>query len=808
MSVAADYLLLIRRHSQLSKELLSPLAKRIFRFSIFNWSKFRSLRWFIKPLSLLYSFFLSIALFVLAIELNFLWLFGTMPSISMVANPDLPTASEVYSADGVLLGKFFQENREPIEFGDLNNNIINALVVTEDVRFYKHWGIDLKSIAGAVYSTARGDKRGGSTLTQQLAKNLFKTRKRRSTGLLGYLPYVNTVIAKSKEWITAVKLEMFYTKEDILTMYLNTVDFGHNTFGIKVAAHSYFGVYPKDLSVPQASLLVGLLKAPTYYSPLKNPERCLKRRNTVIGQLLKYGKITTEEHDLYCSSPLGVEYREYSYSEGIAPYFRTAVAKSLSEWQKESGYNIFSDGLIIHTTLDSRMQAHAERAVAIQMKALQQRFKMHWSDRKPWQDKATAKNKDGFLWDLVRQSDVYKKLKKKYPDDEKSLMAAMEEKKKMKIFTWEGEKEVQYSSLDSIKHYIAFLHCGMITIDPANAHVKVYVGGVNYDYFKYDHVSVAMNQPGSTFKPFVYTTAIEKGWGPCDKLPDVPVAIKYKENGENKVWTPHNADWSNSGQLVTLRHAMGRSINTVTALLTEKVGWENVAELAKRMGIKSPLKAVPSIGLGSNDVTLIELIGAYSVYMNKGIWNEPMLVTHITDRKGNTIAEFKPESRRAISEETAWLMTYMLRGGFEEPGGTSQALWEFKFVHGNEVGGKTGTSSNYADGWYIGLTKDYVTGVWVGADDNRIRFRTSETGEGARTALPVYGKFMDLLYTDKKLLLSKGKFPEPGVTISKPHNCRTFASYSDSGIIAKDSVLISNPVLPEVEGVPEENPEN
>lgn len=742
--------------------------------------------------SLAYSFFLTIILLVIAIEINFLWLFGTMPGINMVSNPDLNIASEVYSADGVLLGKFFQENRDPVEYNELGENIKNALIVTEDIRFYDHWGIDPKGVLAAVYSTATGQKRGGSTITQQLAKNLFKTRRRKSTGLLGYIPGVRTFISKSKEWITSVKLEIWYTKDEILTMYLNTVDFGHNTFGIKVAAESYFGVKPADLSVSQAAMLVGMLKGPTLYSPLKHPDNCLKRRNEVIGKLLKYGKISKIEHDKYVKQPLGVTYKVYKYSEGMAPYFRTAVAKSLEEWQRESGYNIYTDGLIIHTTLDSRMQKHAEEAVKIQMKQLQKRFNDHWAGMKPWKMNATASKPDGFLMDVVKQTEVYKKLSIQFKNDEEKIMAEMNKLKKMKVFSWDGELEKEWSSMDSIKYYLSLLHCGMMTIDPYTGEIKAYIGGINYDHFQYDHVSVAKNQPGSTFKPFVYTTAIEQGWGPCDKLPDAPITIKYKENGEEKKWTPHNADWVTTGQKITLRHAMGKSVNTVTARLTEKVGWEAVAVTAKKMGIKSKLDAVPSIGLGSNEVTLYELLSAYGTFMNRGVWQEPIFVTKITDREGNIIAEFSPAKRRALTEETAWLMTYMLRGGMEEPGGTSQALWEYKFVYNNEVGGKTGTSSNYSDGWYIGITKDYITGVWVGADDNRVRFRSSQTGEGARTALPIYGKYMDRMYEDKSLKLTKGKFPKAPLFVKKPHNCRTTADPAPANV-TDTSAIPGNP---------------
>jgi penicillin-binding protein 1A len=771
-----------------------PFFNKIFHYSIYNFKNFKKLKWYLKPASLIYTIILSIAIYVTAVEINFLWLFGSMPGTNMVFNPDLNVASEIYSADGKLIGKYFKEHREPVTYHEINQETINALIVTEDVRFFKHYGIDFKGIAGAAYSTIQGDKRGGSTLTQQLVKNLFKTRRKKSSGILGYIPGVRTLIAKSKEWITAVKIELFYTKQEILTMYLNTVEFGHNTYGIKVAALNYFGVLPAQLTYPQAAMLIGMLKAPSYYSPLKHPQRCIERRNIVLAQLLKYNKITRQEYEEYSKAPLGVNYNEYNYNDGIAPYFRTAVAKQLEKWQQESGYNIYTDGLIIHTTLNAAMQENAERAVAVKMKELQERFKIHWAGSKPWLINATKQNPHGILTEIIKKSQRYKNLKKKYVKDENAIMQEMNKPVNMKIFTWSGIKEKEMSPIDSIKHYLEFLHCGLITLDPYNGHVLAYVGGINYEYFKYDHASIAENQPGSTFKPFVYTTAIEKGYGPCDRLLDAPVSIKYTENGEIKTWSPHNADWVTTGKPMTLRHAMGRSVNTVTARLTEKVGWTEVAKTARKMGIKSPLKEVPSIGLGSNDVKLIEMVAAYAVYLNNGKYIEPVFVTKITDRQGNVIAEFKPSGKQVLSEETAWLMTYMLRGGIEEPGGTSQALWEYKFVHGNEVGGKTGTSSNYADGWYIGITKDFVTGVWVGADDNRIRFRTSETGEGARTALPVYGKYMDLNYSDKRLMLTKGKLPKARVKITKPLNCPTLLPKTDT--------------LPATNNIPENNTNN
>ena len=777
----------------------------IFYYSVYNRKNFKATRWYYKPLSLLYSLFLSIVFFVLAIQLNFLWMFGTMPSIDMVENPELAMASEVYSADGILLGKYFSENREPIKYEQIGQNVVNALVYTEDARFYKHYGIDPYGTAGAVMQTVKGDKRGGSTITQQLAKNLFKTRKQKSSGWLSSIPGFKTIIVKSKEWITAVKLEWKYSKPEILMMYLNTVDFGHNTFGIAVAAKTYFGVKSNELSIPQAATLIGMLKAPTYYSPLKHPQRCLQRRNVVLGQLLKYKKISKKQHDQFLKIPLELHYKEYDYTEGMAPYFRTAVARHLEKWMRESGKSIYTGGLKIYTTLDTRYQKNAERSVNEFMKILQRRFNDHWAGTKPWLIDANWKNKDGFLPEIIQKTDRYKKLVKSMKNDSKKIMDELNKKIKMKIFTWDGEKEVDMSPVDSIKHYLALLHCGMMSLNPKNGHVLAYVGGIDYNYFKYDHVSVAMNQPGSTFKPFVYTTAMEQGYGPCDRIADAPITIKYSEKGKKKTWTPHNADWTTTGINMTLRHAMGKSVNTVTARLTEKVGWENVKITAIKMGIKSHLEAVPSIGLGSNEVTLYELVGAYAVFMNKGKHTDPILVTKITDMEGNIIAEFNPKYSQAISEESAWLMTYMLRGGMEEPGGTSQALWEYKFTHsGNEVGGKTGTSSNYSDGWYMGVTPDLITGVWVGADDNRIRFRSSETGEGARTALPIYGKYMDYLFADKEIKMKKIKYPEPWTKITKEHNCRTWMPQVDS--LGLDS-LVTPANIPDEELIPVEMPE-
>jgi penicillin-binding protein 1A len=735
--------------------------------------------------------------------LNFLWLFGNMPGVNRLDNPQLALASEVYSADGVLLGKFFRENREPVNYNEIGKPVIEALVVTEDVRFYKHNGIDIKGMFGAAYQTVKGDRRGGSTITQQLAKNLYKTRKNASRGLLGRLPGLRTLIIKTKEWITAVRLESRYTKQDILEMYLNTVDFGHNTYGISVAAKTYYGVKAGELSVEQAATLIGMLKAPTYYSPVRNAERCLERRNTVLGQMYKYGKINKAQFDSLKIKPLGLKYKEYNYAEGLAPYFRTAVARSLEKWMKKTGNNIYTGGYRIYTTLNSRLQAHAENAVKEQMKNNQKAFDdLFRYSTPPWKVGKYRNMPEGFLPEIVESTPRYKSLIKKFKNNKDSVNAVMNRKKSMMIFTVLGMKEKQMSPLDSIKYYLTMLHCGLVSIDPRNGHVKAYVGGLDYNHFKFDHAGVGKNQPGSTFKPFVYATAIEKGWGPCDKVLDAPVVIKYTEKGKKKTWMPHNADWECTNMEITLRHAMGRSVNTVAARLTEKVGWVNVINTAHKMGITSPLDTVPSIGLGSCEVTLMEMIAAYSVFMNKGIYTTPLFVTKITDMEGNTITEFKSEQKRAITEESAWLMTYMLRGGMEEPMGTSLNLWSYPWVwRGNQVGGKTGTSSNYSDGWYIGVTEQLVTGVWVGADDNRIRFHNSQSGEGAKTAMPIFGLFMQKVYDDKKLGWPKSIYPKEPFKIKKYHNCRTILPEVDS--LATDSLLNPESILDPAERVPE-----
>jgi penicillin-binding protein 1A len=724
-----------------------------------------------KPLRYFVILIYFILLTFFAIELNFLWLFGYSPNIRDIKTPNMRLPSELYTADGKLIGRYYKENRTPVEFNQIAPSAIDALVATEDVRFYKHSGIDLISMVSSAVSTVSGDKRGASTITQQLAKNLYRTRNQRSQGAIKYIPLVRTVIYKFKELITALKLEGYYTKDQILTLYLNTVPFGSNTYGIKVASKRYFDKEPLALEVEQSATLIGMLKANTTYNPLLNPEKSLERRNVVLAQMEKYGYLTAAEFEKYSRRNLKITRGEFEEGVEGDSYLRAAVESYLERWVEDSGYDLYESGLKIYTTIDSRMQEYAEQAVKSQMPILQRRLNNEWSGEDPWRD---SENKpiERFAETAAKRLPYYADLKKRFNNNPDSIKAYLNRPKKMKVFSWDGEKEVTFSTLDSIEYYSRILNTGMMTLDPQQGHIKVWVGGINNEYFKFDHVKQAKRQAGSTFKPFAYLAALEAGMNPCDKLIDRPVKISYQDGNETKFWEPKNASASFTGQEMTLRRALARSVNSITAQVTEQVGWDKVVEYAHKCGIESDLKSVPSVSLGPNDVSVFEMVTAYGTFLNKGNKIQPILVQRITDNDGNKIAEFEPKQERAISEEIAWLMLYMLRGGMEERGGTSQALWEWDlFKKGNQIAGKTGTSSDYVDGWYMGLTKDLVTGVWVGCDERSVHFRTSDSGEGSKTALPIFAKFMEKVYRDPSIGYTYATFPKPGTTINREYNC-------------------------------------
>ena len=684
----------------------------------------------------------------------------------------MSVGSQVYTADGKLIGEYYHENRSPVEYKEISPSIVHALIATEDVRFYKHGGVDFFSFFTSIISTAKGDKRGGSTITQQLAKNLFSTRKRKSQGLLRHIPVLRTLISKCKEWLTAYKIEHIYNKEEILTLYLNTVPFGNNSFGIKTATLKFFDKTPDAVTPAEAATLIGMLKATSTYNPINNPDRSLERRNTVLGQMEKYNYLTKAEFDNYSKMPIGLNLSYVENDSHGDSYIREAVERWLKKWCKDNDYDLYEDGLKIYTTIDSRLQEYAEEAVAEKMKMLQKRFDNIWGKKNPWRDSKGNEIVD-FLPKAEQHLPIYKLLLTKYHGDMTQVNKYFETPKRMKVFTWKGEKDTTFSSVDSIKYYTRILNTGMMTIEPSSGKIKVWVGGINHKYFNYDHVNQAKRQAGSTFKPFAYLTALDNGYTPCDKFTDQPVSIKYTDEGKDQVWAPNNADFHFSYQEMSLRWAMGKSVNSITAQLTEKVGWDKIVTYAHKCGIESPLRAVPSVSLGSNDVSVYEMVRAYSTFLNKGEKIDPLLVTKITDHDGNTVQEFTLKTERAISEEVAWLMLYMFRGGMEEPGGTSQALWEYPglWKKDNQIGGKTGTSSDYVDGWYMGITKDLVTGIWVGADDRSVHFTTSESGEGSHTALPIFGSFMERVYADKQSGYTYGPFPKPWTKITKSYNC-------------------------------------
>jgi penicillin-binding protein 1A len=751
-------------------------------------------------------FIYFIIIFFCAIEINFLWLFGYSPSIHDIKNPEMSVSSEVYYADGKLIGRYSKENRTPVEFNSISPNLVNALVATEDVRFYKHNGVDFYSFFTSVLSTAKGDKRGGSTITQQLAKNLFETRKKKSQGLIRRVPVINTIVSKVKEWFTAFQIERVYSKQEILTLYFNTVPFGNNTFGIKAASLKYFNKTPDKLNAAQSAMLIGMLKATSTYNPIKNPDKSTDRRNTVLGQMQKYGYITKAEFAADTTQELNLDLSYIEDESQGDSYIRRAVEKWLDKWCKDNGYNLYEDGLKIYTTIDPRLQQYAEEAVAEKMKMLQKRFYSLWGNKIPWRDLDGNIITD-FLLKNEQRLPIYKLLDQKYHGDTTQIKQYFEKKKKMKIFSWNGDRDTTFSSIDSIKYYAKILNTGMMTIEPSSGKIKVWVGGIDHRYFNYDHVNQSRRQAGSTFKPFAYVTALDNGFTPCDKFTDQPVSIKFMDNGKPDVWAPQNADFHFTYQEMSLRWAMGKSVNSITAQVTEKVGWDKIVEYAHKCGIESPLKSVPSVSLGTNDVSVFEMVRAYSTFLNKGNRVDPILVSKITDQDGNTLAEFKPKTEKVLSDETAWLMLYMFRGGMEEPGGTSQALWEYPglWKKDNQIGGKTGTSSKYVDGWYMGITKDLVTGVWVGADDRSVHFTNSETGEGSHTALPIFGRFMEKVYADPKSGYTYGLFPKPWTKITKEYNCPSPRLSVDS--LETDS--LESPVdTSAVKPTEEENPES
>ncbi|WP_460537987.1 penicillin-binding protein 1A [Echinicola sediminis] len=727
---------------------------------------------------------LSFVIFVWSVSVDFLGLYGALPDFKTLENPENELASELYSSDGVMLGKYYRENRSPVKYEELSPNLINALVATEDIRFEEHSGIDPKGLARVLFKTILMGQRssgGGSTLSQQTAKNLFKTRGAASQGTLSGIPGLRMLIIKTKEWIVATQLEKAYTKDEILTMYLNTSEFGSNAYGIKTAARTFFNKTPKDLNVQESAVLVGLFKAPTYYSPVYNPENSLRRRNTVLGQMEKYGYITSADFDSVATMPIELDYRVESHNRGLATYFREIVKADLLKWTKENlkadgtPYDLFGDGLRVYTTIDSRLQQYAEEAVEEHMKELQAKFVQELRGREPWID-SNGKVIPNFLETMIKRTEAYRVLVNKYGADSDSVKIKLNEKKKMKVFSWEkGEIDTVMSSMDSLSYYKTFLQSGFVSMDPQTGHIKAWVGGLNHKYFKYDHVKEGKRQPGSTFKPFVYAAAIENGYSPCYTVVDQPVEVNIPGQ---PTWRPDNADGKFTYEKMTIRQAMAQSINSITAYMMKQISPEVVVETAHRLGITSDLDPVPALALGTSDVSIFEMVGAMSTFANKGEHITPYYIDRIEDKNGNVLHEFPARKKPAMSEEHAYLMLHMLKGGYDERGGTSQGV-PMHLRENNELGGKTGTTQNASDGWYIGLSKDLVSGVWVGGDDRAIHFRSWISGQGARTARPIWVKYMTKVYNDPSLAITKGPFEKPDRPLSVELNCQEYELQPD-----------------------------
>ena len=717
------------------------------------WPWYKSLyigrKWYTKTAVAFASLIVAFMLYLGMVDINFLWLFGMSPSMSDVKNTHPAEASEIYSADNVKIGKFFSENRTPATYDEVSPVFWQALIDTEDERFYHHHGIDYQAFGAALkdYILHR-DARGASTITQQLAKNLFRVRTQYSTGLLGQIPGLKIIIMKSKEWITAYKLEWNFSKEEILTMYANTVDFGSNAFGIKTAAKTYFGCTPKELTAEQSAVLVGLLKATTYYNPRINPKNSKSRRNVVLNNMLRHHHLTQEAVDTLSTKDIKLKYSVENAYDGDANYFREAVAKWMKNWCREyygeeRAYAFYTEGLKIYTTIDTRMQRYAEEAAIKQMKQVQKTFNAHWGSTPPWQDEHHVEIPH-FIEDLAKKTSYYKMLEEKYDGNQDSIDYYLNLPHKVKLFDYDqGSIEREMSTLDSIRYMEHFMHCGFIAMEPQTGHVKAWVGGLDFNTWKHDKVT-AMRQPGSTFKLFVYAEAINQGIRPCDTRKDEYFSMKVYDAKQKKevLWAPTNADGHFSGMNITLKQAFAMSINSVAVRLGQECGIERIAKTAYDMGIKSKMDPTPALALGSSDVTLEELVNAYCTPVNNGIHREPVLVTRIVDRDGNVLYTAPEEEKRVQSPENAKL----------------------------------------------------VCGAWVGGEYRCIHFRTGELGQGNRTALPICGYFLQSVLKDSNFQKYHAKFEQPAGMSMADFGCGGyFKAPADSDSLAVDSLAIEGP---------------
>ena len=714
-------------------------------------------------------------------------LLGSMPSFEDLENPDSNLATEIISADGVVIGKYFEKNRSQLKYSDLPKNLVQALVATEDARFYDHSGIDGRGTLRAILSF--GTSGGASTLTQQLAKQLFHGEGSK------FLPF--RIIQKAKEWIIAIRLERQYTKNEIIAMYCNVYDFGNNSVGVNSAAKTYFSKEPKDLTISESAVLVGMFKNSGLYNPVKNIEGVTNRRNVVLKQMEKAEIITEAQKIQLQRLPIKLNFKLESHKDGTATYFREYLREYMKKWVEEnkkpdgSDYNIYKDGLRIYTTIDSRMQLYAEEAVEAHMANLQEEFFDQAKENKnaPFVNISQAETdrilkkamKASARWNIMESNDK----------SEEEIIASFKQKTKMKVFTWKGERDTIMTPLDSIRYYKHFLQSGLMAMEPQTGNIKAWVGGINYKYFQYDHVGQGARQVGSTFKPFVYATAIEQlGMSPCDSILDGPFMIRKGEHNVTEDWEPRNSDQKYRG-MVTLKRALANSINTVSAKLIDKTGPEAVVELTHKLGVTSEIPAQPSIALGAVEITVQDMVAAYSTFANQGVYVKPQFLRKIEDKSGVVLYEPVPESHDVLNKDIAFAVIKLLEGVTEggsgerlrtEGGGNGDNRWTgYPYMFKNPIAGKTGTTQNQSDGWFMGMVPNLVTGVWVGCEDRSARFRSLTYGQGATAALPVWGYFMKKCYEDETLNVSKEDFDRPA-NLGIKVDC-----YSRPAAVVKDS---------------------
>ena len=793
------------------KQCLATLWQKIRAFWPWYKNLYKGRAWYTKSLIGFVSCIAAFFIYLGMVDTNFLWLFGKSPGFSRIMNPETHQASEIYSADGKLIGKFFNENRTPVKFEDVNPTFWKVLVDTEDERFYKHHGIDFTGmLAAAKDMIVHHDARGASTITQQLAKNMFRVRTQYSTGLLGYIPGIKMLVMKSKEWIIATKLELVYDKKDILTMYANTVDFGSNAFGIKTACKTYFNTTPSELTLDQMAVLVGMLKATTYYNPRINPKNSLKRRNIVLSNMLRHNDINRAQYDSISAKPITLNYSVESNYDGKALYYREYLANYLKDWCEENDYDLYSSGLKIYTTLDSRMQEYAEQAAIKQMKIVQRNFKNHWGNEEPWQDE-NHKVIPGFIEGIAKKLPVYKYLSNKFENSPDSIDYYLNKPHTVKLFDYEkGFIEEQMSTMDSIRYMVHFMHCAFVAMEPQTGAVKAWVGDINFNTWKYDKVT-AMRQPGSTFKLFVYTEAMNQGLTPCDKRRDEYFSMQVfdKKKNQEVTWAPTNANGSFSGDSMALKSAFARSINSVAVRLGQEMGISRIVETAHKMGIKSPLDATPALALGSSDINLLELANSYCTIANDGVHHEPVVVTRIVDKDGKVVYTAPTEEEQAIPYRSAFFMQQLLMGGLREPGGTSMSFGGYlgDSYKDTDWGGKTGTSNNHSDAWFMGVSPKLVVGAWVGGEYRCIHFRTGALGQGSRTALPICGYFVQALLSDPNFKQYHAKFgkPKDDAILSSMYNCASYYSHSKRDTLQTDSIHVEEEIMLDEEGNPIEH---